>query len=93
MEYHFEAERPPASAGLPLDSLAYVPGDVSMTIIESHYTEPPGLVNHARSPGFMPADLAKASIVHIATSDSMTSIIQQCTKFGSCMVFPSSKSN
>ena len=51
-------------------------GGQTMTSIESHCTRPSGLVNlwPARSPGFVPGDLAKASIVHIAYTDAITSI-------------------
>ena len=39
---------------------------------------------------YVPRNLAKASIVHIAPCDLMTSIVQQCTSLGLCATSPSS---
>ena len=40
---------------------------------------------------YMPGNIAKASIVHIAPSDLMTSIVQLVTSFGSCPTSPYAK--
>ena len=36
---------------------------------------------------YVPEDLAKASLVHIAPSDPMASIVQQCSSLGSKPTF------
>ena len=60
---------------LTLGYLVYMPGGQTMTSIDLYCTRPSGLVNLYQQGhlAFVPGDLAKASIVHIVPSDSMTS--------------------
>ena len=62
-----------------LGQLASVLGGQIMTNIDLHCSRPPGKVNllPARSSGFVPGDLTKASVVPIAYCGPMTSIVQQ----------------
>ena len=75
---------------LRVDRQAFVQGKVSMTSRDSHCTWHSHLVNlwQARSPGFVPRDLAKASIVHVTPSDPMTRIVHQGTNRNPCPTFP-----
>ena len=42
------------------------------------------IYDHQGHQAYVPGDLAKANIAHIAPSDAMTSIVQQGKSFGSC---------